>query len=96
MPAALTTPAQFPGMATESRAAVKRIATMLCAVAVLFFFGHAVGGAGGYLAGQGRPDVILRGLAGAAVFVWLSFSIWKSYLRDVAVLEGKDREDVGT
>ena len=74
----------------EVRPVLKRIATMLCSIAVLFFFGHAVGGAGGYLAGRGRPDVILLGILGAAVFAWLSFFIWKSYLRDIDIPEGRD------
>ena len=72
------------------RATLKRIATLLCAVAVLIFFGHAIGGAGGYLAGRGRPFVILWGVSGAVVFTWLSFFIWKSYLRDIGVLEERD------
>ena len=76
----------------EKRVTLKRIATMLCAVAVLFFLGHAVGGVGGYLAGRGRPDVVLWGALGAVVFTWLSFFIWKSYLRDIAFLEERDEE----
>ena len=81
-------------MIVEKRATMKRIATMLCSVAVLFFFGHAIGGAGGYLAGRGRPGAIVWGVTGAIVFTWLSFLIWKSYLRDVGILEERDEEDV--
>ena len=80
-------------MIVEKRATMKRITTMLCSVAVLFFLGHAVGGMGGYLAGRGRPYVILWGLSGAVVFTCLSFIIWKSYLRDIGILEGRDEGD---
>ena len=77
----------------ERRATLKRIATLLCSITVLIFFGRAVGGAGGYLAGRGRPNAILWGILGAGVFTWLSFFIWKSYLRDIGIPRERDGGD---
>ena len=76
-------------MIVETRATIKRIATMLCSMTVLVSLGYAVGGAGGYLAGQGRPLAIILGLLGGAVFTYLSLAIWKSYLRDIEIIDGR-------
>ena len=80
-------------MNIETAATVKRIATMICSVAVMVCFGYAIGGAGGYLIGRGRPLVILLGLAGGAVFTCAAFAIWRLYLKDIEVLNGQDERD---
>jgi hypothetical protein len=80
-------------MNIETAAIFKRVATMICSIAVIVCLGYAIGGAGGYLVGRGRPLVILMGLAGGAVFTYLSFRIWRLYLEDVEVLNGQDKED---
>ncbi|MDR1137779.1 MAG: hypothetical protein LBK91_05595 [Synergistaceae bacterium] len=80
-------------MNIESAATLKRIATLICSMAVIVCMGYAIGGAGGYLTGKGRPLVILLGLAGAAFFTCVSLGIWRSYLKDIAILNGRDRED---
>jgi hypothetical protein len=65
---------------------------MICSMAVLVCFGYAVGGAGGYLVGQGRPRAIIFGLLGGAVLVCASLQIWKSYIADVEIIDARDRE----
>ncbi|MDR1510610.1 MAG: hypothetical protein LBS53_13350 [Synergistaceae bacterium] len=80
-------------MNIETTATLKRMATLVCSITVIVCLGYAIGGAGGYLTGNGRPLVILLGLAGGVVFTCLSFWIWRGYLKDIATLNGQDEED---
>jgi hypothetical protein len=80
-------------MIVEKRAVMKRIATMLCSMSALICFGHAVGGAGGYLLGRGSPRAAVLGLAGGILFAYLALVIWKSYLRDIEITDAPSRED---
>jgi hypothetical protein len=80
-------------MNVESSAILKRVATLICSMLTIICMGYAVGGAGGYLAGKGRPLAILLGLAGAAVSACASFSVWRSYLKDAEFLNRREKED---
>ncbi|MDR1965428.1 MAG: hypothetical protein LBQ36_01850, partial [Synergistaceae bacterium] len=76
----------------EARITAKRIATLVCSMAVIVFYGYALGGAGGYLFGRGRPKVIALGLAGGACLTYIALALWKSYLSDVSESDGRGPE----
>lgn len=61
---------------------VKRIAVLWLSLAAIVLLGYAVGGAGGYLFGAGRPLVIAGGLSGGSACCVLALKIWRSYLDD--------------
>jgi hypothetical protein len=82
-------------MNLETSATLKRIATLICSMTVIVCLGYAIGGAGGYLVGKGRPLVILLGLSGGAVFTCASLRIWQAYLKDAAILNARDEEGEG-
>ncbi|MDR3279688.1 MAG: hypothetical protein LBT23_04170 [Synergistaceae bacterium] len=82
-------------MNVETSITVKRIATLICSMTVIVFFGYALGGVGGYLMGRGQPRTIAWGLAGGSLLAYMAIRIWRSYLKDVESAE-QGREDGGS
>jgi hypothetical protein len=77
----------------ETVMTLKRIGTLLMSMAVIVFYGYALGGLGGYLFGQGRPFTIAWGLSGGSVLAYAALRLWQSYLRDVDSAAGRDEGD---
>lgn len=73
-------------MTLQSRAVLKRIATMLCSMGTIVSYGYLIGGAGGYLMGRGRPFVALTGFVVGSLLAFVAIKIWRSYLEDVDAL----------
>lgn len=63
-----------------------RFIVLLLSLSTMIFYGKAVAGMGGYLAGQGRPDLIILGLLAGTVSAVAALVLWKkhpnSFFRD--------------
>ncbi len=63
-----------------------RFIVLLLSLSTMIFYGKAVAGMGGYLAGQGRPDLIIFGLIAGTVSAIAALVLWKkhpnSFFRD--------------
>lgn len=80
-------------MNLETRATVKRLATMLCSMGTIVSYSYLIGGTGGYLFGKGRPWTAACGFVAGTILALIAIKIWRSYLVDVNLLneqEGKD------
>ena len=74
-------------MNLETRATLKRIATLLCSIGTLVGYGYLVGGFGGYLLGRGRPMTAAAGFLAGSALAYAAVRIWRSYMDDLSRLD---------
>lgn len=59
-----------------------RFIILLLSLSTMVFYGKAVAGMGSYLAGNGRPDLIVFGLLSGTATAFLALFLWSKYLKD--------------
>lgn len=77
-------------MNIETRATLKRMATMFCSIGTLAGYSYLIGGVGGYLFDKGRPLLAAAGFIAGTLLALIALRFWKSYLVDVEILNEKD------
>lgn len=58
-----------------------RFIILLLSLSTMVFYGKAVAGMGSYLAGNGRPDLIVFGLSAGTATAILALFLWSKYLK---------------
>lgn len=61
----------------------KRMLILYLSLGTIIAYGYALGGAGGYLFGKGRPFVAAGGLVCGTLCAWAALRLWRSYLNDI-------------
>ncbi|MDR3332077.1 MAG: hypothetical protein LBT08_05555 [Synergistaceae bacterium] len=77
-------------MKLETRATIKRLATLFCSVGTVICYGYLIGGVGGYLAGKGRPVTAALGFFAGSALAAIAIKLWKSYMKDLEDLDGEE------
>jgi len=68
-----------------------RFTILLLSLGTLVLYGKALAGLGGYLAGNGRIDMIVLGLVGGTGTAVIALFLWKRYITEIY----KERNDKG-
>lgn len=70
-----------------------RITVLLLCMTTIVFYGYALAGLGGYFFGEGRPALIVLGLAAGTVSAAVALWLWHRYLLDTEQRTIKTKDD---